>query len=38
MASQLFELFDAWFEHVPSRRLYPRESAAAQPDEAVTRL
>jgi hypothetical protein len=28
-SAQLFELFDGWFEHVPSRPVYPRERVAA---------
>jgi hypothetical protein len=29
MSSQLFELFDGWFEHVPSKPIYPRAEAPA---------
>ena len=28
-SEQLFELFDGWFEHVPSRPVYPREPPGA---------
>jgi hypothetical protein len=30
-SEQLFELFDGWFEHVPSRPVYPRDRAEAAP-------